>query len=276
MTFNDFLDVLVLSKCDLMLLNTNPIFGYNRTMKSSTKQIGFATVEPPKKLPDGELKDFLDKSIDGTVIICFGSTLKTRDLGDEITEIFSKVFADFSHLNFIWKFDDEVHDFPSNVMTTKWLPLADTLAHQNVKILITHGGLNSAYEAIDREIPMIIFPFSVDQPANAKMMVFRGIAVELDINLVTAEELKAAILRALSEEFKANVRKIRKLINEQATKPLDVAVESIEEVLGNKSRKKRAKNSEFPVGLVLETFLILIFVKFIYKRLMKFLNKILE
>jgi UDP:flavonoid glycosyltransferase YjiC (YdhE family) len=39
-----------------------------------------------------------------------------------------------------------------------------------VKLFVTHGGLSSLGEAVYADVPMIMIPFTADQPRNAYMM----------------------------------------------------------------------------------------------------------
>ena len=42
----------------------------------------------------------------------------------------------------LWKWDeDNIADLPKNVMIQKWVPQQDILAHPNLKLFVTHGGL---------------------------------------------------------------------------------------------------------------------------------------
>ena len=42
----------------------------------------------------------------------------------------------------LWKWDeDNIADLPKNVMIKKWVPQQDILAHPNLKLFVTHGGL---------------------------------------------------------------------------------------------------------------------------------------
>lgn len=49
----------------------------------------------------------------------------------------------------IWKHDDDepiAKLVPTNVMVRKWLPQSDILAHQNVVLFISHGGMFGTFE----------------------------------------------------------------------------------------------------------------------------------
>lgn len=196
----------------------------------------------------GSLKNFLDNSKDGAVIISFGSIAKVSILGMEIVKKFLQVFHQLSCLNFIWGIDKEIEEIPKNLMILKWLPLADVLAHENVKLLISHGGIFSAYEAIDREIPMIIFPFAFDQATNAKMMTKNGIAVEMDINEFTSEQLEMKIVEMMKSEKREKVKNLKSLMKDNSTK--EVLISSVEFLIRNKNnleiyRKTEDKNIFF-------------------------------
>lgn len=219
-----------------MLINTNPFLGYARPLMPNTKQIGFAHVEPPQPIDDEDLSSFMDAS--DVVILSFGSIKKPSEFITSTFEKFLDAFSDFPNLNFIIKFDKVLSNLPKNVKLLNWFNLADALAHSNVKFFITHGGIHSSYEAIDREVPMIVFPFCYDQEINAKMLVRNEIAIEMDFNSFTVNDLKSAIAQMLTGKFKENVKALKKIINDVPEKPMDVAIKNIEFIIRNKDSKR--------------------------------------
>ena len=56
-----------------------------------------------------------------------------------------------------------------------WIPQNDLLAHEKVRLFITHGGFNSMVETVYHAKPIIIFPSIADQPNNAAVVVNRGV-----------------------------------------------------------------------------------------------------
>lgn len=49
----------------------------------------------------------------------------------------------------LWKFEDKsLTDIPSNVMIRDWMPQNDILAHPNVILFISHGGMLGAMESL--------------------------------------------------------------------------------------------------------------------------------
>jgi glucuronosyltransferase len=72
------------------------------------------------------------------------------------------------------------------------------LAHPNVRLFITHGGLLSMQETIMRGVPIIGIPILGDQKLNMAKAVSAGYAIQLKYADITAESLIAAIKEVLS------------------------------------------------------------------------------
>ena len=67
-------------------------------------------------------------------------------------------------------------------------------AHKNVKVLLTHGGINCLVEAVWAELPIVAIPLLYDMFDNIDRAVARGMGVSLgDITKVTSENLRDAI-----------------------------------------------------------------------------------
>lgn len=61
-------------------------------------------------------------------------------------------------------------------------------------MFVTQGGLQSIEETVSKGVPLVGIPFLADQPVNVKKMVNLGIAQYVDIETLTKEKLKAAII----------------------------------------------------------------------------------
>ncbi|KAL7011764.1 hypothetical protein ACKWTF_014434 [Chironomus riparius] len=236
-TTKDPLDVLN-DRLALLVANTSPEFGHVRALSPYTIQIGFFHVEDPKELTNFEVKEYLDASINGVIVMSFGSKIKTADLGIKNVEKFLKAFNQTSY-DILWKFDEIIdpEKVPKNVKLTNWMPLSDVLAHPNVKIIIHHGGLLTSYEAIVREVPQIIFPLVYDEGANAKLLVKKGVAIELNINTFEETMLTGAIDKVVSSDFRENIRVLRYNVNDQIIDRKELAVFHIEKVIRHKNEK---------------------------------------
>nr|QHG10986.1 UGT706C11 [Avena strigosa] len=94
-----------------------------------------------------------------------------------------------------------------------WVPQAQVLRHEAVGAFVTHGGWNSAMEAIMSGLPMICWPLYAEQALNKVFMVDEmKIAVEVagyEEGMVKAEEVEAKV-RLLMETEEG--RKLREML----------------------------------------------------------------
>jgi UDP:flavonoid glycosyltransferase YjiC (YdhE family) len=240
-------------------------------------QIGFVHVEKPKPISSIELKDFLDKSTNGVIVKVLGSRVSGNSLGPDVVSKFINAF-NMTNMSVVWKFDEveEGLEIPKNVKVVSWIPLADVLAHPNVKLLICHGGIFSIYEAIDRGIPMIAFPMSYDQPVNARILVDKGIGMELDLNNFDEFELSAAIQEMTKPKYAANVRKVRSLAYDQPINNRDLIVWHVNNAIKNRIVYAKDFGSMSYFGTPLNQYLVylVIFIGLLYIFLRKKASKV--
>lgn len=67
------------------------------------------------------------------------------------------------------------------------------LEHKNIRAFITHGGLMSTQEAITYAVPLIGIPLFADQFLNIDLFVKKQVAIQIDKNNITEENLDAAL-----------------------------------------------------------------------------------
>lgn len=226
---------------DLVFINTNPILDYVRPITPNTIQLGSMHVQPPKPVT-GKLKELLDSSQNGVIYMSLGSNVKSKDLRDETKATFLNVFRKLPY-DVLWKFeDDQLLNKSDNVVISKWFPQSDLLAHKNVKIFITQGGLMSLEESIDRETPMIGIPFLLDQYQNTLKVQEEGFGLRLDLEDVTEEALHDAITEVMKPKYRENIKKFKELIYDQPMTSREKAVWWTEYVI----RHKGAKNLKYP------------------------------
>lgn len=115
-----------------------------RPMMPGVVYIAGAHIKPPKPVPT-DLQEFMDNSEHGVIIFSLGSLLQSSRLPKGIIDTFLGVFGKLKE-RVIWKFEDESLTVPENVLVRKWLPQSDILAHPNVVLFITHGGMSGYFE----------------------------------------------------------------------------------------------------------------------------------
>jgi glucuronosyltransferase len=236
----------LIDRVELLMVNVHPAMGFIRPLVPNTIQLGFMHIEEAKPLNDGELKSFLDKSEHGVIYMSFGSNINSKDLGDEAVEKFLNVFKR-TKFDVLWKFEnDHLPNKPKNVMTQKWLPQADLLAHPKIKLFITQGGQQSVEEAIDREVPMIVIPFLGDQPGMAIKLEQKGVGRYIDFDNITENHLLETIEEMTKPIYKDNIKKLRELVKDDPMTSREKAVWWTEYVI----RHKGAKHLAYPGRLV--------------------------
>lgn len=217
----------------LMMINTSPVLGSIRPLVPKVLQLGFLHISPPKPLPEGDVKQFLDQSEHGVIYMSFGSIAKSSDFPSDFRDIFLNVFARIKY-DVLWKFEAEnLPNKSSNVMTSKWLPQSDVFAHPKVKLVICQGGQQTVEEAIDREVPIIVVPFIQEQEGNGLKLVERGVGSKLDFHTLNEDLLLKAIEEMTKPIFKENIRKLRNLVYDQPMSSIEKAVWWTEYVIRN-------------------------------------------
>lgn len=212
------LDMLQLYEMSSLFLHMEDLsVGYPRPHMPNSVAVGDIMAQPAKPLPK-ELKSFLDNSPGGALIVSFGSFF------DHIPESVAKKFCEaFRRIRYrvLWKLKNaEFCTGLSNVRMIPWLPQNDILAHENVRLLITHGGLNSLIEAVYHSKPVIVFPVLLDQPGNAMAAEHKGYGIQMKLSNFTAEELEENINRMFTEKhFADNVKFASSILRHKQESP---------------------------------------------------------
>lgn len=80
-------------------------------------------------------------------------------------------------------------------------------------ICVTHGGLNTALDAVEAGVPMLVLPMAFDQPGVAARVAHHGIGLALTPRKVDRHSVEAALLRLMAEPgFARNAERIGRSI----------------------------------------------------------------
>lgn len=85
---------------------------------------------------------------------------------------------------------------PKNFIVKNYVPQTDVLKY--TKIFITHGGMNSTNEGLYYGVPLIVIPQSADQPIIAGQVVNIGAGIKLQMQSLTANQLREAVDHVLN------------------------------------------------------------------------------
>lgn len=132
------------------------------------------------------------------------------------------------------------------MLIRKWLPQNDILAHPNIVLLISHGGMFSNFEAINYGIQMLVIPFVGDQYRNALRIKSAGYGKFLDFKDITHESLYGVLNEMLTDsKYSRRAKEISAVFNDNAVHPMDEFIFWIEHVIkfrGVQHLKSRAAN----------------------------------
>ncbi|CAG9769396.1 unnamed protein product [Ceutorhynchus assimilis] len=181
----------------------------------------------------------MDEATQGVVYLSFGSNVKSSTLLPKFLSLISKVLSDLPYLVlWKWEVDSTSPHLGKSVVTRRWFPQQDILAHPNIKVFVTQGGLQSIEEAISRNVPMVGVPFIADQPTNVERISELKIAEMIDWTTVTEDQLRDAILKVAEEpEYRERIKKIRDILLDQPMTGLEKAVWWTEYVIRHKGAK---------------------------------------
>ena len=137
------------SRVDLLLFASHHVTHSPAVLAPNTIEIGGIHCRDGRPLPP-HLQTVLDTGTQGVVYVSFGSTVKPSQMGEEKVAVFLETFAQLNY-TVIWKWDgEEMAGLPSNVILQSWVPQQDLLAHPNLKVFVTHGGLLSLQAWLDK------------------------------------------------------------------------------------------------------------------------------
>ncbi|XP_067003541.2 UDP-glycosyltransferase UGT5 isoform X2 [Anabrus simplex] len=215
----------------LYLLNTHISIGFPQPYTPNTIEVGGMHIKDPKPLPK-DLQKIMDEAEHGVIYFSLGSNVRSSDMPKEMLQVFLDVFSKLKQ-RVLWKWEkDSLPGQPSNVQLGKWLPQSDILAHPNLRLFITHGGLLSTQEAIYRGVPLLAIPVMGEQKSNAERAKESGYALMLDWRNITSESLNSAVDELINNpRYRENVQHLSVLFRDRQQPPLERAVYWVEYVL---------------------------------------------
>merc|ERR1711953_532110 len=194
----------------VMLTSSHPITHGAWPYLPNMIEVGGLHLRPARPLPLN-LQTFLDSANNGAILMSFGSSLRAEHMAPHMVEMFLEAFRTL-RLPVIWRWDGDLEDPPPNLLTMPWLPQQDVLAHPNLKVMLTHGGLGSLVEAIHYKVVIVGVPLSTDQKPNILRAEQLGYAIHLDWDSISVSALLTTLIKAVEDP---KMRNSIKQVNER-------------------------------------------------------------
>ncbi|XP_067000258.2 UDP-glucosyltransferase 2 [Anabrus simplex] len=216
----------------LLLLNNHWSLSYPRPLLPNVVELTGLHVQTTTKPLPKDIKSFLDGAEHGVIYFSLGSNVKSVNLPQEKVKHILDAFSEVPQ-RVLWKWEsDSLPGKPSNVMIRKWLPQQDVLAHPNIRVFITQGGLQSFQEAAYHGVPLIGIPFIGDQFYDIAKFVAAKIGVQLKFKDLTKDTLLEAIGKLINDSsYRENMKTFSAVYREEVGPSLDRAIWWIEYVL---------------------------------------------
>lgn len=196
-------------KSSLIFVNSDDGIRFASPKVPNVIDIGGFHIKPPEKLPN-DLQDLLDNHPHGIIYFSMGSNLKSKDMPEKLRNVLLKAFSNRKEI-ILWKWESEnLPGKPDNVIIRKWFPQTSILAHKNVKLFITHGGIFSSIETIYFGKPILALPVLIDQQMNARRAESNGYAKVIKFIDINEDNFEPALQEMLHVEYRerANLRQI--------------------------------------------------------------------
>lgn len=115
------------------------------------------------------------------------------------------------------------------------MPQSDVLAHKNIILFITHGGVFGTQEGIHRGVPMLFIPFYGDQHHNALRCQSAGYALILNYKEITKDKLNSVVNEMITNRsYAKRAKEASALFRDNPVHPMDESMFWIEYVIRNK------------------------------------------
>ena len=224
----------VLRNPAIVLINSHVSSSSPRPYLPNMIEIGGIHVDAVKDLPT-DLKDYLDSAKDGLIYFSMGSIVRATDWPLEKREAFIKSLGKLKQ-KVLWKYENEtLPGKTSNIKISSWLPQRDILAHPNVKVFITHGGLLGTTEALVEGVPVLGIPIFGDQKMNMAKAVARGYGLQINYDDISEELITEKLTELLSNpSYDEHAKEISKRFSDRPLTPQKAASFWIEYAIRHK------------------------------------------
>ncbi|KAF4519851.1 UDP-glycosyltransferase-08 [Ephemera danica] len=268
----------------LTLLNNHFSMSYPRPLVPSMVEVGgMHVMRTSGKLP-ADVQKFLDEAPEGAIYFSMGSNLRSDQMPAERRNAILAAFAELPQ-RVLWKWEsDTLPNQPPNVKLGKWLPQQDILAHPNVKLFITHGGLLSAQEAAFHGVPLVGIPVFGDQMLNMRKAELGGFGVMVELKNVSKSSLLWAINKVVHDpSYRREARRRAAVYRDQPESPMDRAVFWTEYVLRHKgAHHLRTAAVDLPwyqlylVDIAAPIVVLLIIILFILRAVLRIILELMQ
>ncbi|XP_019512077.1 PREDICTED: 2-hydroxyacylsphingosine 1-beta-galactosyltransferase [Hipposideros armiger] len=181
----------------LWMLCTDVALEFPRPSLPNVVYVGGILTRPASPLPQ-DLQSWVSSAgAHGFVLVSFGAGVKY--LSEDIAGKLAGALARLPQ-KVIWRFSGpKPKNLGNNTKLMDWLPQNDLLGHSRIKAFLSHGGLNSIFEAMYHGVPVVGVPLFGDHYDTMTRVQAKGMGILLEWKTVTEGELHEALVRVINE-----------------------------------------------------------------------------
>ncbi|KAM4708881.1 2-hydroxyacylsphingosine 1-beta-galactosyltransferase [Discoglossus pictus] len=206
----------------LWMLCTDVALEFPRPTLPHVVYVGGILTKPSSPLPQ-DLQSWVD-TVDenGFVLVSFGAGVKY--LADDIAHKLAGALAKLPQ-KVIWRFSGtKPRNLGNNTKLVEWLPQNDLLGLPNVKTFLSHGGLNSIFEAMYHGVPVVGIPLFGDHYDTMTRVHAKGMGILLEWKKMTEEDLFQSLTEVIhNPSYRKQALKLSKIHKDQPGHPVSRA-----------------------------------------------------
>ncbi|XP_055304710.1 UDP-glucosyltransferase 2-like [Sitodiplosis mosellana] len=222
-TFNE-----VLQNVPLVFVNSHVTYATPQPLAPNLIEIGGIHVNETAISLNEDVQTFLNGAKDGAIFFSLGSNIKLSKIPSRQKAIIANAFAEFPKMKILIKneghFPIPSHNSSDMVLVRDWFNQQEILAHPNLKLFCTHGGLLSTIETVYYGKPAVGIPVLYDQYLNMALAESKGYAVTVSYEQLDEQNLKSSIRSALKNPSYARTAK---LLSEQFHGQLNTPMKTV-------------------------------------------------
>ncbi|XP_053559563.1 2-hydroxyacylsphingosine 1-beta-galactosyltransferase [Bombina bombina] len=263
----------------LWMLCTDVALEFPRPTLPHVVYVGGLLTKPANPLPQ-DLQTWAD-SVDenGFILVSFGAGVKY--LSEDIAHKLAGALAKLPQ-KVIWRFSgNNPRNLGNNTKLVEWLPQNDLLGLPKIKTFLTHGGLNSIFEAIYHGVPVVGIPLFGDHYDTMTRVHAKGMGILLEWKKMTEDTLFESLKEVIhNPRYQQQVLKLSKIHKDQPGHPVSRATYWINYIIRHEGAEHlHAAVSDLPfyqyflLDIALLAVLAIIMAWYFFLKLIKYVMK---
>ncbi|XP_054635597.1 2-hydroxyacylsphingosine 1-beta-galactosyltransferase [Dunckerocampus dactyliophorus] len=181
----------------MWMLCTDVALEFPRPTLPHVVYVGGILNRPANPLPK-EFETWVNDTADhGFVVVSFGAGVKylSHDIAHKLAGALARLPQQV-----IWRFSGvPPSNLGNNTRLVEWMPQNDLLGHANIRAFLSHGGLNSIFEALYHGVPVVGVPLFGDHYDTMIRVTAKGMGIMLHWKSMSEDDLYNALATVIKD-----------------------------------------------------------------------------